>query len=146
MPPESASIYSNRVAETSRSIFIFLFVLSTLALVAIILFLPETMRAIAGDGSLRLKGIYQPLVYQFTREPLYMSDPDETFDPPKVTLTTFFEPLKLLKGKDFLTNLIFGGAVYAIWSMVTASTTGLFKANFQLNELVLGLAFLPNGE
>lgn len=75
-----------------------------------------------------------------------MTDPDETFDPPKVTLTTFVEPLKLLKGKDFLTNLIFGGVVYAIWSMVTASTTGLFKANFQLNELVLGLVFLPNGE
>jgi Ca2+/Na+ antiporter len=42
-------------------------------------------------------------------------------------------------------NLIFGGVVYAIWSMVTSSTTGLFKSRFGLSELVLGLAFLPNG-
>lgn len=64
----------------------------------------------------------------------------------KVTVMTFVEPLKLLGEKDILCNLIFGGIVYAIWSMVTSSTTRLFQQSFGLNEILLGLAFLPNGE
>jgi hypothetical protein len=51
-----------------------------------------------------------------------------------------------LREKDILVSLIFGGAVYAVWSMVVASTTGLFKDRFALNDVLAGLAFLPNGE
>lgn len=73
-----------------------------------------------------------------------MQDPEERTRK-KITLGTFTEPLKLLIQKDILINLIFGGVVYAIWSMVTSSTTGLFKDKFNLSELQVGLAFLPNG-
>ncbi len=128
-----------------RSIFIFLLILSSLVLVCIVVFLPETMRSIAGDGSLRLEGIYQPLIYRFGQEPAYLRDPNFPVRREKVTLMTFVAPLKLLARKEVLFNLIFGGVVYAIWSMVTSSTTSLFKENFGLNELLLGVAFLPNG-
>lgn len=74
-----------------------------------------------------------------------MQDPEER-TPKKITLSTFTEPLKLLIQKDILINLIFGGVVYTIWSMVTSSTTGLFKEKFNLSELQVGLAFLPNGK
>jgi hypothetical protein len=103
------------------------------------------MRSIAGNGTLRLKGIHEPLIYKIRGEPPYMTDPDENFDLPKVTLATFVDPLKLLVEKDILLSLVFGGVVYSIWSMVTSTTTGLFKQIFHLNELLLGLAFLPNG-
>ena len=63
----------------------------------------------------------------------------------KVTAATFVEPLKFLVEKDILATLVFGGLVYTVWSMTTASTTGLFKERFGLNETMLGLAFLPNG-
>ncbi|KAF2790377.1 MFS general substrate transporter [Melanomma pulvis-pyrius CBS 109.77] len=128
-----------------RSIFIFLLILSTLTIIAIIIFLPETLRSIAGNGSLRLTGIHQPLIRRLRKEAPYMADRDDSYSPPKVTLKTFVEPLLLLKEKDILLSLIFGGTIYAIWSMVTSSTTGLFKQAFNLNELLLGLAFLPNG-
>ncbi|KIM95859.1 hypothetical protein OIDMADRAFT_132862 [Oidiodendron maius Zn] len=128
-----------------RSIFVFLLILSALVLGLIIVYLPETLRSIAGNGSLRLKGIHQPLIRKFKKEPPYMVDPDENFDLPKVALITFVKPVKLLMEKDVLTSLIFGGVVYAIWSMVTSSTTSLFKERYHLNELLLGLAFLPNG-
>ncbi|KAM0452572.1 hypothetical protein ACHAPV_009468 [Trichoderma viride] len=128
-----------------RSIFIFLTILSSLVIIMLILFLPETLRTIAGNGSLRLTGIYKPLVARFTVEPLYMQDPDKTVQRKKVTLITFIEPLRLLAEKDIVLNLLFGGVVYAIWSMVTSSTTNLFKSRFGLNELFLGLAYLPNG-
>lgn len=64
----------------------------------------------------------------------------------KVTARTFIEPLKLLGERDILFNLIFGGVVYAVWSMVTSSTTRLFQQSFGLDEILLGLAFLPNGK
>lgn len=128
-----------------RSIFVFLLGLSIFALAVIVIFLPETMRSIAGDGSLRLGGIYKPFIYRLKKEPQYMRDPDTAVKRKAVTLGTFVEPLRLLTRKDILLNLIFGGVIYTIWSMVTASTTGLFKLNFGLSEILLGLAFLPNG-
>ncbi|KAF7957651.1 hypothetical protein EAE96_003225 [Botrytis aclada] len=128
-----------------RSIFVFLLILSSLTLMVIIIFLPETLRSIAGNGSLRLSGLYQPLIRRVRTEPSYMEDPDKNFVRKKITFTTFIEPLKLLCQKDVLFNLLFGGVVYTIWSMVTSSTTGLFKDRFGLNELQLGVVFLPNG-
>ncbi|GKT59413.1 major facilitator superfamily transporter [Colletotrichum tofieldiae] len=128
-----------------RSIFVFLLILSSIVTLVIIVFLPETMRTIAGNGSLRLEGVYKPLVQFFKKEPDYLENPEEPIKRKEVTLMTFVEPLRLLVQKDILINLVFGGVVYTVWSMVTSSTTGLFKHRFNLSELEIGLAFLPNG-
>src|SRR5205823_3827741 len=118
------------VTHTNRnisSIFVFLLILSSIVVIAIAMFLPETLRTIAGNGTLRLTGIHQPLICRFTKEPSYMEDPDDTVALPKVTLSTFLEPLGFVVEKDILVSLVFGGMVYTVWSMVVASTTGLFK-------------------
>ncbi|GKT47358.1 itaconate transport protein [Colletotrichum spaethianum] len=128
-----------------RSIFVFLLILSSMVILVIITFLPETMRAIAGNGSLRLEGVYKPLILYITKEPDYLENPEDPYRQKEITLMTFVEPLRLLVQKDILVNLLFGGVVYTVWSMVTSSTTGLFKQRFNLNELEIGLAFLPNG-
>ncbi|OHW97730.1 major facilitator superfamily transporter [Colletotrichum incanum] len=128
-----------------RSVFIFLLVASSLILIAIVLFLPETMRTIAGNGSLRLTGIYKPLYRYVSKEPKYMQDPDGPLNRQKITVFTFLRPFRLFKEKDLVINLVWGGVIYAIWNMVTTSTTPLFKASFGLNELLLGVAFIPNG-
>ncbi len=127
-----------------RSIFVFLLVLSSLTILIIFVFLPETMRSIAGDGSLRLGGIYKPLVYSI-RAPKHAQNPGGPACSKRVTLLTFVEPLRLLAERAILFNLVFGGVVYSIWSMVTSSTPGLFNTSFALSERLLGLAFLPNG-
>lgn len=80
------------------------------------------------------------------RDKEYMEEPGNMAPRPKVTFRTFLRPLKLLMEKDILVTLIFGGTVYAVWSMVVASTTGLFKDRFALNDLLLGLVFFPNGK
>ncbi|KAF2105544.1 major facilitator superfamily domain-containing protein [Lophiotrema nucula] len=128
-----------------RSIFVFLTVLAGMVTIGIALLLPETQRSIAGDGTVRLKGIHKPLVWTLTKEPPYLKDRDEPYQPPSITIKTFLSPLFFLKEKDVLLSLVFGGVVYAIWSMVTSSTTGIFKHTFHLNEIQLGLAFIPNG-
>jgi MFS family permease len=129
-----------------RSVFVFLLILSTMVIIVIIFLLPETLRTIAGDGSLRLHGIHQPLIRRLGKEPAYVVEPAEKIERKKLTLQTFTSPLKLLTQKDVLINLIFGGVVYTIWSMVTSSTTGLFKSQFGLSQILLGLAFIPNGK
>ncbi|KAK2002762.1 major facilitator superfamily transporter [Colletotrichum falcatum] len=128
-----------------RSVFIFLLIVSSLILAAIVLFLPETMRTIAGNGSLRLTGIYKPLYLYVLKEPKYMQDADGPLVLQSITVYTFLRPFRLFKEKDLVINLVWGGVIYAIWNMVTASTTPLFKASFDLNELLLGVAFIPNG-
>ncbi|KAK6827642.1 MFS general substrate transporter [Apiospora arundinis] len=114
-----------------RSIFIFLVIMSAIVFVLILILLPETLRTVAGDGSIRLKGIHQPLIERLVKAPAGVHDQEDDSlrrKPPDVTL-----------------HLLFGGMVYAVWSMVTSSTTGIFKRHFGLNELELGLVFLPNG-
>ncbi|KAI8261209.1 Itaconate transport protein [Colletotrichum sp. SAR 10_77] len=129
-----------------RSIFVFLLIISTITLAVIITFLPETMRSIAGNGSIRLDGMYRPLARYIRGDPEYVEQGSVKSSPrKKVTFMTFVEPLRLLIQKDILINLVFGGIIYAIWSMVTSSTTGLFKESFGLNELQIGLCYLPNG-
>lgn len=112
----------------------------------LLVYLPETLRRIAGNGTLRLSGVYQPFIRRLTKEPEYMEDAGEKPEVPKVTFKTFAGPIKLLAEKDIMALLVSGGMVYTIWSMVIASTTGIFKDRFGLNELMLGLVFLPNGE
>lgn len=125
----------------------FLLILSSLTLVSLVIFLPETMRSIAGNGTIRLTGIYRPLIESLgIRSKHYTQDaPPKNAQKITIDLETFTSPLKLLIQRDILTNLLFGGVVYAIWSMVTSSTTGLFKDRFHLDETMIGLAYLPNG-
>lgn len=129
-----------------HSIFMFLLILSSLTLMSLVVFLPETMRSIAGNGTTRLGGVYRPLVESFgVKSRYYTHDAPKDARRKSIDLGAFTSPLKLLVQKDILTNLVFGGVVYAIWSMVTSSTTGLFKNRFHLDETMIGLAYLPNG-
>ena len=79
------------------------------------------------------------------KDPECMEDPGYKPEIRKVTFRTFAAPVKLLVEKDIIALLSSGGMVYTIWSMVVASTTGIFEDRFGLNELMLGLVFLPNG-
>ena len=129
-----------------RSVFIFLLIISSLTLGLIVSCLPETMRAIAGNGTIPLKGIYKPSLLKWKIEPSNMGKPEQEPQLKGVTIETFLDPLRLLARRELITTLIYGGFAYAIWSMVTSSTTQLFKQHFQLNELQVGLSFLPNGK
>ncbi|RDL32686.1 uncharacterized protein BP5553_09142 [Venustampulla echinocandica] len=127
-----------------RAIFWFLFGLGALALGLILMLLPETLRSIAGNGTVRLTGIQRPFIYKFKPQPDAIMEPDNV-QKKKVTLASIVAPLRFLFEKDVFVSLFFGSIVYTVWSMVTSSTTGLFQARFHLNDLQVGLAFLPNG-
>ncbi|THV47314.1 hypothetical protein BGAL_0319g00050 [Botrytis galanthina] len=125
-----------------RAIFWFLFGLGALALLLIVVVLPETLRSLAGNGSIILKGIHRPLYYV---QPSTEHPSQELPTKKNVTVSSVIAPLKFLLEKDVFVTLFFGAIIYTVWSMVTSSTTALFSEHFDLTNLELGLIFLPNG-
>lgn len=125
-----------------RAIFWFLFGLGALALLLIVAVLPETLRSVAGNGSIILKGIHRPLFYA---QPSTEHSSQELPTKKNVTVSSVIAPLKFLLEKDVFVTLLFGAIIYTVWSMVTSSTTALFSEHFDLTNLELGLIFLPNG-
>ncbi|PMD54872.1 MFS general substrate transporter [Hyaloscypha bicolor E] len=118
--------------------------LGSITLLLILSLLPETLRSVAGNGTLRLAGIHRPLIYTFSPPSDALIDRDST-PKKKLTLSCIVAPLKSLFEKDVFITPFFGSIVYTVWSMVTSSTTSLFQSRFHLNDLQIGLAFLPNG-
>lgn len=138
-----------------HAIFWFLFILGGITLAAILLFLPETLRRIAGNGTVPLKGIHRPFFDRSLRRCYWKErntsttegekDANLTAPPPKLTCATFFASFRFMAEKDVIVTLFFGAIVYTVWSMVTSSTTALFQPRFNLSNLQTGLIFIPNG-
>lgn len=130
-----------------RSIFWFLAILSTVSLLTILFFLPETLRSIAGNGTVPLHGIHKPWIYFITGQRLGKEGATAIPDGPrkKITMKTVVAPLGFLSEKDVFVTLFYGAIVYSVWSMVTSSTSDLFESTYGLNTLQVGLTFLGNG-
>ena len=130
-----------------RSIFWFLFILGGIVLFLIILLLPETLRSTAGNGTIPLRGLQRPLIYTFRGPPSFWSDSAlPRACSRKVTFfTAMASPLQYLFERDVFVTLWSGSIVYAVWSMVTSSTVSIFKERYHLSNILLGVAFIPNG-
>ena len=128
-----------------RSIFWFLAIISGISLLSILIFLPETLRPIAGNGTVPLHGLHKPWIYYITGNKDTQAGAVPSGTKKQVTLKTVFEPLTFLAEKDVFITLFFGAVVYTVWSMVTSSTSSVFEATYGLNTLEVGLTFLGNG-
>ncbi|KAF4123422.1 Sugar (and other) transporter, partial [Geosmithia morbida] len=138
-----------------KSIFWLLFVMSTIVLLALVFFLPETHEGIVGDGNRPLTGISKPFIYYILKDPSQPSpqQPDEkrSMDGekpgrPRLTLLSVFTPMAIIAQKDVFVLLAWGSLAYTAWSMVTSSTTtSLLHGHPYLKQWELGLCFLPNG-
>jgi MFS family permease len=94
-----------------RAIFWFLFILATISLGTILLLLPETLRSIAGNGTVRLTGFQRPLMYSFKPQPDAVIEPEDV-PKKKVTIASIVAPLRFLFEKDVVVSLFFGSIVY----------------------------------
>jgi MFS family permease len=128
-----------------RSIFWFLTILAAISLFSIMCFLPETLRSIAGNGTVHLQGLHKPYIYYLTGQPDVNENAKPIGEKKQVTWKTVLAPLTFLGEKDVFITLFFGAIVYTVWSMVTSSTSQLFEETYGLNTLEVGLTFLGNG-
>lgn len=129
-----------------RCLFVLLFALATTILVAVAFILPETLRSIAGNGSIPLVSIHEPLVWKCRvfGKPVHMDESLQPVARPITSSKKFLEPLYLFKERGVLLSLTFSSIIFMIWMMVTVSTTTLFQKAFGVNEVLVGLAFVPN--
>lgn len=108
-----------------RSIFDFLLILAGIVLILIIAFLPETLRSIAGDGRMPLRGIYKPLLARSNRNNAPRSQHQEQSPKKLSILESLRETIKILAERDAFISLLYGAIIYTIWSMITSSTPSL---------------------
>ncbi|KJR81588.1 major facilitator superfamily [Sporothrix schenckii 1099-18] len=127
-----------------RSIFWFLVVMAAVCLLLVILFLPETMRSIAGNGSVALTGVYRPLVPVVGRhgQTVPRNHPPTPASARKVSAN----PFGIFLYPDISMTLFFTGVVYSINYTVTATISSSFATIYPfLDETSIGLCYLATG-
>ncbi|KAL6298706.1 MFS general substrate transporter [Sparassis latifolia] len=124
-----------------RSIFWFMCIASALCLIVILLLLPETLRAIVGDGSIPPPRHYRPIIPVIGRHVEESSD-HASRPPPK----GFANPFVLFLYPDVTLLLLYNAIVYAVFYGVTTSISTLFSSTYPyLSETEIGLCFLAIG-
>ncbi|KAI0776582.1 MFS general substrate transporter [Trametes elegans] len=126
-----------------RSIFWFLCISSGVCAVIMVLILPETLRAMVGNGSIPPPRAYKPLIPILGRTAHSTTDGDDAQRPPR---RAFANPLLLFTYPDVTLILVFNGLVYAVYYGVTTTISPLFQPAYPfLNETTTGLCFLAIG-
>ncbi|CAI0647055.1 unnamed protein product [Colletotrichum noveboracense] len=124
-----------------RSIFWFLIVMAVCCLLFILLFLPETLRNLVGNGSVTLGGVYTPLVPVVGR-----SRKKQKTTPSKSGVRPSINPFVILVYPDVAITLAFTGVVYAVNNTVVTTVASSFARVYPwLSETALGLCYLPTG-
>ncbi|EIM87227.1 MFS general substrate transporter [Stereum hirsutum FP-91666 SS1] len=129
-----------------RSIFWFLCILSAVCGVTLLLFLPETLRALVGDGSIpppRLNKALIPFIGRTQRRALRALNSN---NPPSRAHKPLSNPFVLLTYPDVLTLLVFTGIFYAVCMSINASISTLFESAYPwLSQTEIGLCYLSVG-
>ncbi|GAC95694.1 major facilitator super [Pseudozyma hubeiensis SY62] len=126
--------------------FFFLTALSGPFLIFMVLCLVETLRSIVGNGSALVRGIYRPLL-----QPRPVSSVANSPRPPmKHPLSTpqqfgFLQPFLVFTRPETSLAIIAYSIVYASYYLSSASLPYLFKKVYGLDELWIGVSFVPSG-
>ncbi|OCH87319.1 MFS general substrate transporter [Obba rivulosa] len=123
-----------------RSIFWFICIASALCFAFLLAFLPETLRAIVGDGSIPPPPLYKPLI------PVIGRNRPNSVLVVKVPRKKFQNPLRLFLYPDVALLLLYNAILYSVFYAVTASISTLFQSVYPwLSEIETGLCFLSIG-
>ncbi|BGP33415.1 hypothetical protein JCM10296v2_005216 [Rhodotorula toruloides] len=139
-----------------QSLFWFLFAFGAFALLLIILFLPETLRSLVGNGSIPARGMNRSLVSVWQQRQRRRRAGGDGREVDEASLAAKpkkkgwrdvrpFAPLKMFREKDVFLTLTFNSMCYTLFYCVTASTGTTFKSTYNLDETSLGLCFIANG-
>lgn len=125
-------------------IFGFLGILSGLNLILMVLFFPETGRAIVGNGSAPANGINRTLMSCIVPRGR-SSDPSVALKKPKLRFPNPLTALKILFKKDVALIMYTNGVFYINYQCTSASLSSVFMRVYRLNALEAGLCYLPYG-
>lgn len=134
-----------------RSIFWFLAIYSGVFLVILIVLLPETLRALVGNG-----GRDTQTLGPFARYPLRLYQKySKVRWTPTAALTSggnsnrkkidVLAPLRILISKQAGPVVVFLAIYYAGWQLCITAMSTLFQSEYGLSETHIGLTFISNG-
>lgn len=136
-----------------HSIFYFLAVLTGIHLILLMLLLPESLRTLVGDGSLRPRGIWLPPVsipFQHVKQNSE-EDPSKKRQwmnpPPKLSLRVvgFDRPWKMFMQADIALMIASYSLPFGVYTMVSSSLSPTLSKQYNYNSIQCGLCFLPLG-
>ncbi|KAF3032245.1 hypothetical protein E8E12_002104 [Didymella heteroderae] len=129
-----------------RSVFWFLSIYSGAFLLLLVLFLPETLRSIVGNGSRRPTGAmtrYPLVLYQKRKQQLVESIRPDT--PRTKKGIDIAGPFWILFSRQAFPIIAFLAVYYAVWQMSITAMSSLFESRYGLSETAIGLTFIANG-
>ncbi|KAK0100732.1 hypothetical protein ONS95_007182 [Cadophora gregata] len=153
--PVLGGIFAQTLGWTA--IFWFLTIYAGAFLVVLIVVLPETLRAMVGNGSRPVTGLSNSLLsyIQRRRHPL---SPEEEADLQR-TMTSasgsngsmkklpvdILGPIKIIFSIEVSFAILFLSIYYTVWQMTVAVMSTLFARTYHLSSLHIGLTFIGNG-
>ncbi|KAI7777973.1 chloramphenicol resistance protein [Diaporthe eres] len=126
-------------------IFHFLGILSGLNLVLMVIFFPETGRAMVGNGSLPANGINRTLLSCILPRRQTCVVTTTASRKPKLRVPNPLIALKILFKKDVALLMYANGVFYMNYQCTQSSLSSLFMTTYGLNALQAGLCYLPYG-
>ncbi|OZJ02837.1 hypothetical protein BZG36_04354 [Bifiguratus adelaidae] len=133
-----------------RAIFWFLVIYGGAFLIILILFLPETLRSLVGNGSISAKGFARsPLAYlqqkRHSNAEQTLTGISGALPAKKKERVDFLGPLRILLGIEVSFVILFLAIYYTVWQMTIAAMSTLYKATYGLDDIQIGLTFIANG-
>lgn len=132
-----------RLSHPRRSVFWFLTIGSAVCFIFILCLLPETLRALVGNGSIQQRPLLRPffpILGRGRRSPTIRDSSTPRPTPP------FPNPFLLFQYPDLCLVLAFTGVVYAVNYSITATISSSFQELYPyLSETDTGLVYLSTG-
>lgn len=133
-----------------RSVFWFLVIYGGCYFIVIVAMLPETLRSLVADGShipekqKLLRSFPLTLYQRTTKSGWRIGQPSANSIPPPKRID-FLAPFRALCSKYTAPIIFFMAIYYAVWQMTITAMSTLFKTQYGLSELDIGLSFIANG-
>lgn len=130
-----------------QAVFWFLAIMAIVFFIPLVVFFPETCRRIVGDGSVQARGWNRSIFnwWKGRRGPSLVADGDGEPRRPKITFPNPLGTLRLLFHRPTGFVLLANGIIYASYYTVTAGLPAQFHELYGLQDLGIGLSFIPAG-
>ncbi|KAJ9618782.1 hypothetical protein H2204_012914 [Knufia peltigerae] len=131
-----------------NAVFWFLTIYGGVCLTIVALILPETLRSIAGNGSLKVKGISQSLLGAYQRARYLRSRPQSSEpqkdDAPR-RIVDLWGPVRILFHLKTFAAVLLVAVHYTVWQSVLTALSTIVRDKYHTTETQIGLIFLANG-
>lgn len=127
-----------------EAIFWFLAIAAGTFFVPLLLFFPETCRGIVGNGSIPTVG-WNLAIWSYFQTTTAVSPQGPTLPRRRVNISNPWSTLRLLSHRPVGLVLLANGVVFSSYYAVTAGIPALFHRIYNLDDLEIGLCFIPAG-